>query len=261
MTRSKSVLRCTKGHEWYASIDNVLKKNGTGCPHCFGRPRLTDEVLRYRLSERGFTVLCENTFTNRKSKLQCSNGHVWEARLGGVLSGGGCPQCNPRRALTVEEVNGRIAPRGYVVSGDFVSAGKMAEFKCASGHKWRALPDNILRGKGCPSCAEYGFNPEYPAQFYTLRIFSDSEHYIGFGITRDIETRMQYHRRAIESRGFKIDDVLIYEFASGHDAIALERTVKNEIPIVDTLIPGFRTEAILACDRDRLRGLVEGATS
>lgn len=259
-TRTEATVQCIHGHQWLARLDNVLKKNGTGCPHCFGRARLTKEVIHARLAAAELTPLCENTYSNRKSKLMCINGHVWETRLDGVLSGGGCPQCSPRRPLSIEEVNERIADRGYVVSGNYVSAGKKVEFECSAGHSWSAIPDNILRGKGCPSCAEYGFNPQYPAQFYMLRIFSCDEDYVGFGITRDVETRMKYHRRAIERQGFSMSDLYIHEFANGQEALKLERFIKGGMHIVDTGIPGFRTEAIFARDVDKLRKIVLEAT-
>lgn len=156
---SRSMLRCSHGHEWLADIGNVLKKNGTGCPHCAGMARLTLDEIDKRLEGRGIRRLCDNTKSAKKSIFQCDCGHVWSVRLGGLMiqkSNGkmaGCPKCRSNRPLTVDEVNSRVSHRGYKVVGDFKNAGTHTVFACCEGHRWSALPDNILRGRGCPHCA------------------------------------------------------------------------------------------------------------
>lgn len=151
--RAPHRLACSHGHEWDANIGNVLKKNGTGCPHCHGTARLTLEVIEARLHPRGIKMLSDNTRALGRSEFECSEGHKWTAKLGSTLEGNGCRQCRSNRPLTVDEVNNRIADRGYVVVGEFKNAGTRATFRCAESHEWEAIPDNVLRGKGCPHCA------------------------------------------------------------------------------------------------------------
>lgn len=261
VTRSRATVRCREGHEWHALIDNLIKKNGTGCPHCKGMAKLTFEEVERRLTPRGIRMVDGEPRAVTRATFECSNGHTWEARLGTVLIQTSCPHCRSNRPLTRDDVNARIAERGYVLSGEYVNAGARAEFKCSNGHNWVAIPDNILRGKGCPSCAEYGFNPEHPACFYTIRIFSESGEYVGFGITKDKETRFSYHARAIRKEGFDFEVLDTLEFESGHDARALEELVKENLPVVDSGIKGFRKEAIPATAYVQLQQLMETLTS
>lgn len=155
-TKRHAMLRCQLGHEWSAYMASVLKKNGTGCPHCAGRADLTLSEIDRRLSGRGFTRLCTNTVSARKSEFMCDAGHKWSACLGQVLHGNGCPQCSSSRALTSSEVNARIFNRGLRVIDSVVSTVNKALFKCANGHVWSAKPGNVLAGKGCPQCYEAG---------------------------------------------------------------------------------------------------------
>lgn len=254
MLRSHCLLRCRHGHEWNANVGNVLKANGTGCPHCSGRAHLTLTEIEKRLEGRGIRVVGENPKSYKYTSFECDNGHTWRANLGTVLRQTGCPKCRVNRPLTREEVNSRVSSRGYRLVGDYSNAGVRSEFECSKGHRWVAIPDNVLRGKGCPECAEYGFNPKYSASFYTIRIFSDCDDYIGFGITRDIQTRMSYHSRAIKRKGFSKEILDVYNFKSGHDAKVLEDLVKSNFDVVDTGIAGFRKEAIRA---EHYKDLVE----
>lgn len=251
-TKSHCIVRCNEGHEWNALIDNVIKKNSTGCPHCSGRAQLTIEEVRKRLAPKKITMLGENPRVAKHAKFECERGHIWVARLSTVMSETSCPYCRTNKPLTIEEVNSRIADRGYSVVGPYINAGQRTTFACSNGHTWAAIPDNILRGKGCPSCAEYGFNPKYPTFFYTIHIASKDEDYVGFGITKDIDTRFSYHVRAIKRKGFNHRLLDLYIFDSGHDAKTLEDLVKENFTLVDTGIPGFRKEAILGDHYPRL---------
>lgn len=248
-TNTKCVLACSNGHEWDANVGNVLKKNGTGCPHCVGMAQITMAEVERRLAPRGIKMISANTKTAKKSEFECSSGHKWSARLGGVITEEyGCPQCRSNRPLTEQEVNDRIADKGFVISGEFVNAGTKVEFSCSNRHKWMAIPDNVLRGRGCPGCAKYGFNPSEPAYFYTVHLLSEGKDYVGFGITRDIDTRFSYHTRAANKKGFDIRLMDLYIFDSGHDARALEDIVKENMAVVDSGIPGFHKEAIKSED-------------
>jgi predicted GIY-YIG superfamily endonuclease len=242
--RHRSTLRCEKGHEWVATVDNVIKVGGTGCPHCSGRAQLTLQEIAARLSGRGLKMLGDNPRSALKSTFSCSHGHQWIARVSSVIQGDDCPQCKPCHALTIDEVNHRIASRGYTVAGSIVNGATKTTFRCSHGHEWAAIPDNILRGRGCPSCADYGFNPGLPAYFYTMHLMSDSKNYVGFGITRDMDTRYASHERAAGRKGFSIKVLDLYSFVNGSEAKELEDTVKAHMPITDTGIPGFRKEAI-----------------
>ena len=244
-TRSRCTVKCSKGHLWTAIVGNLLKNNGTGCPHCIGKAQLTMGEVQRRLDSRKIKFLGTTPRVSRHAKFECEKGHTWSARLSSVMSDTSCPHCSSNSPLTLDEVNSRISARGYMVSGDYANAGTRTEFECSKGHKWGALPDNILRGKGCPSCAEHGFNPTHPSYFYTVHIISKEVDYVGFGITRDIDTRYANHVREIKRKSFYPRLLDLFLFDSGHDAKALEDLVKENFRTVDTGIKGFRNEAIV----------------
>lgn len=256
-TRSRCDVKCSKGHVWTAIVGNLLKNNGTGCPHCIGKAQLTLEEVRRRLDGRNIKFLGDTPRVSRRAKFECDRGHTWVARISSVISGDSCPHCSSNNPLTIDEVNSRIAARGYRVSGDYSNAGTRTEFECSKGHRWRALPDNIVRGKGCPSCAEHGFNPSLPAYFYTVHIISKEADYVGFGITCDINTRYANHVREIKRKSFHPRLLDLFLFDSGHDAKALEDLVKENFRTVDTGIKGFRNEAIAREDYSGLLGMID----
>ena len=73
-----------------------------------------------------------------------------------------------------------------------VLAGSHSKMKwvCCEGHRWKTvIKDRTLGGNGCPSCAEYGFNPNKPAVFYLLKREGEQQ----LGITNDFPRRMKEH--------------------------------------------------------------------
>ena len=60
----------------------------------------------------------------------------------------------PRKRLTKEIVNERLADRGIVMLDEYVRQTIKARFQCSQGHIWPARPNNVLSGKGCPKCGK-----------------------------------------------------------------------------------------------------------
>lgn len=62
------------------------------------------------------------------------------------------------------------------------------------GHEWSASVSNLLsHGTGCPSCAEYGFNPARQGYLYALR--SDCGSMVKIGISNTYKTRLENLKR------------------------------------------------------------------
>ena len=57
-----------------------------------------------------------------------------------------------RKRLTKETVNRRLTDRCIVMLDDYVHQTVKARFQCSQGHVWPARPNNVLSGKGCPTC-------------------------------------------------------------------------------------------------------------
>jgi hypothetical protein len=81
---------------WFASVSSVLA--GSGCPECAGNAKLSGEIINARLIGRSIRIL-ENTFTSSSQHaswicLSGDNHPNWDANVGSVLSGAGCPSCS-----------------------------------------------------------------------------------------------------------------------------------------------------------------------
>lgn len=155
-TQKPTPLRCSEGHEWNARLDSVLNR-GSGCPHCSGKAQLTVKEIERRLAERGFELAGPYSGTTHKpTPLRCAEGHEWNARLTNVLNKGyGCPHCSGNAPRTVEEIEHRLAERGFELAGPYVgTTQKPTPLRCSNGHEWGARLNDVLnRGKGCPHCA------------------------------------------------------------------------------------------------------------
>lgn len=138
----------------YKVYDNYTKSGGT-----VGRKAMPVEVIEARLKERGFELAGPYVGTTHKpTPLRCSEGHVWNARLTAVLNmGRGCPTC-ASTALTVEEINGRLAKRGFELAGPYIgTTQKPTPLRCQTcDHVWKAALSNVFRGTGCPVCNPSG---------------------------------------------------------------------------------------------------------
>lgn len=61
------------------------------------------------------------------------------------------------------------------------------------GHVWEAMPRNYRAGKGCPVCAESGFNPDAPGFLYLIA--HREAQALKVGITNVPEGRLATHKR------------------------------------------------------------------
>jgi len=92
--KSKTLFQCEYGHQWLASSHTVT--NGkTGCPTCNTEIRmLSVEKVNKRLENKQIVMIGEYLGSLTKTKFQCQNNHVWEARPNNVLGNTGCPICS-----------------------------------------------------------------------------------------------------------------------------------------------------------------------
>ena len=148
---TKTTFQCANQHTWEAKPNTIL--NGAGCPHCSNRAPLTAEVVNERLAPRGITLIGPYVNTTTSALFACSNGHEWTAKPGLVMFTTGCPHCSDHIPLTMSVINERIAHRGLRLIGEYVKTHEKALFQCDNGHEWRVRPNAVMRGDGCPHCA------------------------------------------------------------------------------------------------------------
>lgn len=187
---------------------------------------------------------------------ECLNGHKWKSSPSKILSGKGCPYCAGLVRKTAEEYVKDLINKGivYIPIEEYINAKTPIMHKCLKGHIWKSTPNKILQGRGCPSCAEYGFNKDKPAILYYIKITSyHKEVYYKIGVTnRSIEERF------IRDKDKNIEVLLEKKFSIGIDAWLEEHELLSKhrydrVHITDFLKSGGNTELfendVLGLDR------------
>jgi hypothetical protein len=86
-------------------------------------------------------------------KLKCPLGHIWEITPSNLRVGKGCPYC-AGRYQTIDDMHKIAIDNNFkCLSKKYINARTHLTWECSQGHIWKATPDNIKRGKGCPHCA------------------------------------------------------------------------------------------------------------
>jgi predicted nucleic acid-binding Zn-ribbon protein len=84
-------------------------------------------------------------------------GYKWAALPDNVIAkGSGCPKCAGNAHLTNEEVDEDLASSGRGIQrvGTIVRANVKIRWECqVCTHSWKATPNDIRNGYGCPNCA------------------------------------------------------------------------------------------------------------
>lgn len=109
-----------------------------------------------------FEVVEKYVDSKTKIKHYCKiHNCFWDTAPTNILSGRGCPMCgieksSTNRTKTQEEYLLELNKinKNIVVIGEYVSSTTHILHKCLiDGYEWYATPVNVLRGKGCPCCA------------------------------------------------------------------------------------------------------------
>jgi len=145
--------KCSKGHEWNATMDNIRK--GKWCASCKGVKKHTIELCHKIAEERKGKCLSEEyKGVFEKMKWQCSKGHEWDTCFHYIKNGNTwCPYCagkynNIELCQKVAEKKG-----GKCLSKVYKTASAQMKWQCSKGHVWNAKYNNIKTGYWCPYCA------------------------------------------------------------------------------------------------------------
>ena len=149
--------QCVKGHEWEALPGNI--KQGTWCPYCSGKMKLTIEEMRRLADEHDGKCLSDN-YQGSQTKLlwQCRFEHQWEATPASIKQGSWCPTCvktrGPSAKKTISDMQSAAGNRGgKCLSDTYEGANYKLLWQCKKGHQWMASPKSIRQGSWCPKCA------------------------------------------------------------------------------------------------------------
>jgi hypothetical protein len=258
----KVTVTCNE-HGDIAVIPSVhLRKNGRGgCKACRAKQlhkrfaRTTDKFIAEAHAIHGCRYdYSQTVYVNKETNVRigCPEHGNFSQRAGVHVLGGECPQCSfvtrgDKIRLTQDEFIARaraIHSSRYDYSQTiYTGADAYVTIKCLEHDAFEQNANSHMQGSGCPSCAEHGFNPDQPAVLYVLYIDGPAGAFTGYGVTRDLNTRLRAHRKNLALAGFKILRQHTISIDLGRDALALESRIQHEFELVDQGIDGFRTEA------------------
>jgi hypothetical protein len=196
--------RCMHGHQWKAMIGS--RSRGRGCPICSGREVLKGfndlATLRPGIAAEadGWDPGNVSPQSHQKLDWKCVLGHRWKATVKNRFRSGGCPVCSNKKLLVgfndLLTTNPHLAAEayGWDPKSVFANSDKKLTWRCSNSHIWKASANNRSQGKGCPSCAEYGFNPSKPGWLYF--IVQHELKMLQIGITNVPENRLKKHSRS-----------------------------------------------------------------
>ena len=155
--------QCKLGHTWEATANKVLN-GGTWCPECAGatksRSKRTLRDLQEHAAARGGKCLAaEYVGIMVKVPWQCEKGHTWRSSANNVLNlNSWCPVCANRAPLGLERLRSHAARLGgQCLAEDYKNAHTKVQWKCGSGHVWRASAHNVINGgTWCFECQKIG---------------------------------------------------------------------------------------------------------
>lgn len=231
------------GHIWETTYRSVFVSRGNGCPKCAGILVITETEARKRAHFANVDILSYGGSSTAMSLFKCRvDGHEWSTSLSSLR---GCPKCAGNLPITDDDVRSRLVGRDITLVSYGGCVDAQSTFNCGKcGRDWEATVDRVTgkQRSGCPSCAETGFKPNLVADFYVYEIADASSKYVGFGISNEFELRNYHHNLAFSKSNATATLLNTYNM-DGHIAQRFEKLVKQNFPIVDTGIPGFRTEA------------------
>lgn len=152
------LVRCKMcGHEWNPIAQSLI--SGHGCPSCSGNARKTTQSFISELATVNKDVEVIGTYsgTHKRIEVKCKKcGYEWSATPHNLLQGSGCIVCAGKKQKTQEEFVKELEAvnRDIVVVGNYASTDIPILVRCCKcGYEWDARPHNLLKGSGCPQCA------------------------------------------------------------------------------------------------------------
>lgn len=169
----EALWRCSKGHEWKASIYKRTNNN-TGCPFCSGRFATKENCLAithphlikewHPTKNKDLTPYDVKYGSNKTVWWIGECGHEWDCPISDrTLQNSGCPYCIGKRICEdncLAHINPELAKQWHPSkNGDltprdvFPNSRKKAWWVCEKGHEWDSSINNRTQGNGCPYCA------------------------------------------------------------------------------------------------------------
>ena len=203
--------RCQLAHKWKATVGD--RSSGKGCPVCSGHKvlagfnDLATKNPELAAQADGWDPTTVTSQTHKSVNWKCGLGHKWKATVKNRFKSDGCPICSNKKLLVgfndLATTNPELASDadGWDPTTIFANNNRSFHWKCNLGHKWKATANNRSGGRGCPSCAEYGFNPSKDGWLYLIE--NEMRDMFQIGISNYLENRLDKHA----SGGWKVIEV------------------------------------------------------
>jgi len=211
-THKKKEWNCKEGHIYSSTVKERTRSDGksSGCPFCSGLQVLAGfNDLKTKFPDiaaeaYGWDPSSVVAGTGQKKEWKCKEGHLYYSAVNSRTSHGcGCPFCSGLQVLRgfndIQTKFPDIAAEAYGWDPSTVVAGthKKKEWKCKKGHIYKStVSSRTYQKSGCPTCAEFGFDPEKDAWFYLMQRPGEQQ----LGISNVITDRLRKH----ESNGWSL---------------------------------------------------------
>jgi len=207
-TRKSMNWVCASGHKFKSA--GYSRVAGRGCPICSNKKLLkgfndlaTTHPQLAAEAEGWDPTLVTFGMGGKKLKWRCSKNHIYLSSLNNRhLSSdlvGGCPYCTGKQVLvgfndlaTTHPILSKEAD-GWDTQILTAGSNKKMQWMCESGHKWKATVANRAVGRGCPSCAITGFDPNKDGFLYFIE--HSRWEMFQIGITNDPDRRLSQHKK------------------------------------------------------------------
>ena len=175
------------GHEWQATV--ASREDGHGCPYCsHPHERKSDEQFKNQLAASGSTVTPLEPYVDSRTKIlmRCDVcGHAWKASPSSILKNPErCPNCwEIRRGISLIKSNAEFLSdltkvNPYVLPLEpYKKSKERIRCRCElCGCEWKATPNALLRGNGCPDCnhSQTSYVEQCIYQAFCLRLGANS---------------------------------------------------------------------------------------
>jgi hypothetical protein len=154
----KLQFKCKEGHIWW-TVSSVIK-NGNWCKRCASSKandwkRHTIDTYKKIIESKGGRLHTTEYKNSIETKLlvECDKGHKWLAYPGHIKKGLWCRKCNGSAPHTLEDVRKLVESRGgKLLSTKYKNDMTKVKCQCSENHIWEVSPNNMKRGKWCPTC-------------------------------------------------------------------------------------------------------------
>ena len=180
-THQKKEWKCKEGHIYVSRVRDRTSR-GRGCAVCSNQKVLAG----FNDLQTKFPDIAAEAYkwdptavtktSGQKRDWKCNNDHIYHSTVANRTSRGDrCPFCSGRQVLKgfndLQTKFPDIAAEAYRWDPITTTAGSVQRknWKCKEGHIYSSTINNRTNGKGCPTCAEHGFNPGKDAWFYLMQ--------------------------------------------------------------------------------------------